>query len=31
MVAAGAARCGQAQVTFDEKLMGVKVSSYLWR
>ncbi len=30
MVAAGAAHCGQAQVTFDEELLGAKVSGYVW-
>lgn len=30
MVAAGAACCEQAQVSFDEKLMGAKVSGYVW-
>ena len=30
MVAAGAAGCGQARVTFDENLMGAKVSGYIW-
>lgn len=30
MVAAGAAHCGQAQVTFDEELLGAKVSGYIW-
>ena len=30
MVAAGAARCRQAQVTFNEKIMGAKVSGFMW-
>ncbi|KAA6425496.1 MAG: aromatic ring-opening dioxygenase catalytic subunit [Trebouxia sp. A1-2] len=30
MVAAGAAHYGQAQVTFDEELLGAKVSGYIW-
>lgn len=30
MVAAGAAEYSQAEVTFDEKLMGAKVSGYIW-
>ena len=30
MVAAGAARCSQALVTFDEELMGAKLSGYIW-
>jgi len=30
MVAAGAAHCGQAQVTFDEELLGARVSGYIW-
>lgn len=30
MVAAGAARCSQAQVTFNEKLMGAKLSGFIW-
>ena len=30
MVAAGAARCSQAHVTFNEKLMGAKLSGFIW-
>ncbi|KAL3158873.1 hypothetical protein ABBQ32_011589 [Trebouxia sp. C0010 RCD-2024] len=30
MVAAGAACCSQAQVIFNEKLMGATVSGYIW-